>query len=93
MMWSRRLALMWLYAWGVPNAKEKTMTMIDETNRTNRRLKAGTLVVSKEDGEPGRIVRVCTFRRNGVDAWSYLVETKYGREIWEVSDLFLSTNN
>ena len=65
------------------------MTKIDETTRANRRLKAGTLVVSTEDGEPGHIVRVCTHRRNGVDAWSYLVETQYGREIWEVGELFV----
>ncbi len=69
------------------------MTTIDETTRANRRLKAGTLVVSTEDGEPGHIVRVCTHRRNGVDAWSYLVETKYGREIWEVGELFVAGQN
>jgi len=65
------------------------MTNIDETTRTNRRLKAGTMVVSSEDGEPGHIVRVCTHRRSGVDAWSYVVETKYGREVWEVGELFV----
>ena len=65
------------------------MMKIDETTRANRRLTAGTMVVSKEDGEPGRIVRVSTFRRNGVDAWSYVVETQYGREIWEVGELFV----
>lgn len=59
------------------------------TPRTNRRLTPGTLVVSREDGEPGRIVRVCTFRRNGLDARSYLVDTAYGREIWEVGELFV----
>jgi hypothetical protein len=80
---------MWVYAWGVPNAKEKAMTKIDETTRANRRLAAGTTVVSTEDGEQGCIVRVCTHRRNGVDAWSYVVETQYGREIWEVGELFV----
>ena len=80
---------MGLYAWGVPNTKEKAMTKIDETTRANRRLKAGTLVVSNEDGEPGHIVRVSTCRRNGIDAWSYVVETQYGREIWEVGELFV----
>jgi len=65
------------------------MTKIDETTRANRRLTAGTMVVSNQDGEPGRIVRVCTYRRNGVDAWSYLVDTQYGREIWEAGELFL----
>ncbi len=83
------LALMWVYAWGVPNTKELAMTKIDETTRTNRRLPAGTMVVSSDDGEPGRIVEVCTFRRNGIDAWSYLVETQHGREIWEVGELFV----
>lgn len=80
---------MWMYAWGVPNAKEKDMMNIDETTQTNRRLKAGTMVVSTEDGEPGHIERVCTHRRNGVDAWSYVVETACGRETWEVGDLFV----
>ena len=69
------------------------MTKIDETTRANRRLKAGTLVVSNEDGEPGHIARVCTYRRNGVDAWSYVVETKYGREVWEVGELFVPDQN
>ena len=53
---------------------------MNATTKTNRRLTPGTLVVSREDGEPGRIVRVCTFRRNGVDTWSYLVDTAAGRE-------------
>ena len=65
------------------------MTKIDETTRAHRRLAAGTMGVSNEDGEPGHIERVCTYRRNGVDAWSYLVETQYGREIWEVGELFV----
>jgi len=59
------------------------------TNANNRRLTPGTMVVSKEDGEPGRIVRVCTFRRNGGDAWSYVVQTAHGREVWEVDELFV----
>jgi len=59
------------------------------TKNANRRLKPGTLVVGVEDGEPGRIVRVCTFRRNGIDAWSYLVDTAYGQEVWEVGELFV----
>lgn len=57
--------------------------------KTNRRLTSGTLVVSREDGEPGRIVRACTFRRNGIDAWSYVVWTAAGREVWEVGELFV----
>ena len=76
---------MGLYAWGVPNTKEKAMTKINQT----RRLAVGTQVVSIEDGEPGRIVRVCTYRRHGGDAWSYVVETQYGREVWEVGELFV----
>lgn len=59
------------------------------TIRANRRLKPGTLVVSKLDGEPGRIAQVAAFRRNGIDAWSYEVETKYGREEWDASRLFV----
>ena len=83
------LALMARYAWGVPDAKEPTMLKTDETTRANRRLTPGTTVISTEDGEPGRIVQVCTYRRNGVDAWSYLVETQYGREVWEAGSLFV----
>ncbi|MCZ2098818.1 MAG: hypothetical protein LC121_21655 [Anaerolineae bacterium] len=59
------------------------------TKHAHRRLTPGTLVVSHEDGEPGRIVQVCTFRRNGIDAWSYLVQTAYGEEVWEVGELFV----
>jgi len=49
----------------------------------------GTTVISTEDGEPGHIVRVCTFRRNGLDAWSYIVKTQYGYEIWDAGDFIL----
>lgn len=63
-----------------------------ETNRANRRLTPGTKVVSTLDGEPGRIVRVCNFRRNGIDAWSYEVDTQYGREEWDASKLFVPEN-
>lgn len=59
------------------------------TNKTNRRLQAGTKVVSTRDGEPGMVVRVSTYRRNGTDAWSYLVETADGREIWDAGELFV----
>ncbi len=62
---------------------------MNTTTKTNRRLTPGTLVVSYEDGEPGEIVRVCTFRRNGIYAWSYLVQTAAGREVWEVGELFV----
>ena len=61
----------------------------DPTTRTNRRLAKERLVVSHEDGEPGRIVNVCSYRRNGVDAWSYVVKTQYGEEVWEVGELFV----
>ena len=63
------------------------------TNRANRRLKPGTQVVSTIDGEPGRLVWVCTFRRNGVDAWSYTVDTQDGREVWDASEIFVPENN
>ena len=59
------------------------------TKHANRRLTRGTQVVSTTDGEAGRIQRVCTFRRNGMDAWSYVVQTAYGREIWEAGELFV----
>ena len=59
------------------------------TNNANRRLKPGTMVVAKTDGEPGTVARVCTYRRNGIDAWAYLVDTKDGREIWEAGELFV----
>ena len=70
------------------------MTTNETTNetRTNRRLTAGTLVVSNEDGEPGHIERVSTFRRNGIDAWSYIVKTAYGQEIWAVGQLLVPQN-
>ena len=59
------------------------------TTETNRRLQAGTMVVSTEDAEPGRIVRVATYRRNGLDAWSYVVETAHGREVWDAGECFV----
>ncbi len=59
------------------------------TKNANRRLTPGARVVSKTDGEPGRVVRVSTYRRNGIDAWSYLVATADGREIWDASELFV----
>jgi hypothetical protein len=63
------------------------------TKNANRRLPRGTRVVSTEDGEPGRILDVSTYRRNGIDAWSYVVETAYGREIWHAGDLFVPGND
>ena len=59
------------------------------TTNANRRLTTGTMVVSKSDGEPGRVMRIGTYRRNGIDAWSYLVETAHGQEIWDAGDLFV----
>lgn len=66
------------------------------TNRTtnnNRRLPKDTLVVNTDDGESGRIIEVCTLRRNGIDAFSYAVQTAYGREVWEVGELFVPQVN
>ncbi|HPD32440.1 MAG TPA: hypothetical protein PLL20_20800 [Phycisphaerae bacterium] len=65
------------------------MTTMQNTKSHHKRLMPGTPVVNIGDGEPGRIMRVCTFRRNGIDAWSYLVQTAYGREIWEAGELFV----
>jgi hypothetical protein len=59
------------------------------TTNANRRLQPGTLVVSTEDGTEGRIERVSTYRRNGNDAWSYVVATQDGREIWDAGALFV----
>ena len=66
-----------------------TITTTTTDTKTLRRLKPGTLVVSNLDGEPGTIVEVCSRRRNGVDARSYVVATAYGREVWNVGDFFL----
>ena len=64
------------------------MTQTTETN-ANRNLKPGAQVVLKADGEAGRIERICTYRRNGQSAWSYLVATACGREIWEAGELMV----
>ena len=77
---------MCLYARRVPQGETQMATT---TKNANRRLTPGTQVVSKTDGEPGRIERVSTYRRNGIDAWSYEVATAYGREIWDAGDLFV----
>jgi hypothetical protein len=34
------------------------------------------------------VVRVSTYRRNGIDAWSYLVEAADGREVWDAGESF-----
>jgi hypothetical protein len=75
----------------VPEEQENQMTTNNQ-NATNRRLQPGTLVVSRIDAEPGKVVRVCTNRRNGIDAWSYLIDTASGREIWEAGELFVPEN-
>ena len=64
---------------------------MDTTNQTNknRYLKPGTKVVSNIDGEVGKVVQVNTYRHNGTDAASYLIDTAYGREVWEVNELFV----
>ena len=69
------------------------MTNRNETTKTNRRLLKGTLVVNTDDGERGQIIEVCTFRRNGIDAFSYAVQTADGREVWEVGELFVPEQN
>lgn len=64
--------------------------MTGNTNRpTQQNLKPGTKVVSTLDGEPGIVVRVSTYRRNGHRAWSYLVDTAHGRETWQAGDLMV----
>ncbi|MBI5865602.1 MAG: hypothetical protein HZB38_14055 [Planctomycetes bacterium] len=63
--------------------------MTTTMKNANRRLTPGTRVVSRTDGEPGRVVRVATYRRNGIDAWSYLVETACGQETWDAGELFV----
>lgn len=84
---------MWVYAMGVPNAKENEMTQSNEKTMDLRNLPAGTLVVSTLDGEPGRVVEVCTQNRSHTKATSYVVLTNDGREIWDVSDMFLPNND
>ncbi|MCK6458237.1 MAG: hypothetical protein L6Q92_17120, partial [Phycisphaerae bacterium] len=80
---------MWVYAMGVPNAKEMKMTKPNDVTMDLRNLPAGTLVVSTLDGEPGRVVEVCTQNRSRTKATSYVVLTDDGREIWDVADIIL----
>ncbi|MCK6485447.1 MAG: hypothetical protein L6R00_15070 [Phycisphaerae bacterium] len=68
-----------------------TRTNVMTTNLRN--LPAGTLVVSTLDGEPGRVVEVCTQNRSRTKATSYIVLTNDGREIWDVADIILPDNN
>ena len=57
--------------------------------KANRQLTPGTKVVHIEDGEAGRIERICTYRRNGTDAWSYRVRLASGggSEVWEAGQI------
>lgn len=56
-------------------------------------LPAGTPVVSTLDGEPGRIIKVCSQNRSRTKATAYVVRTAEGREVWEVQDIFLPIND
>ncbi len=84
---------MGLYAMGVPNAKERNMTKANDATNDLRNLPAGTLVVSTLDGEPGRVVEVCTQNCSRTKATSYVVLTSDGREIWDVADIILPPND
>ncbi len=84
---------MWVYAMGVPNAKENEMTRTNDVTNDLRNLAAGTLVVSTLDGEPGRVVEICTQNRSRTKAMSYVVLTSDGREIWDVADIVLPNND
>lgn len=84
---------MWVYAMGVPNAKEMNMTKTNDATNDLRNLSAGTLVVSTLDGEPGRVVEVCTQNRSRTKATSYVVLTNDGREIWDVADIILPNSD
>lgn len=64
-----------------------TTTSIGEA--TTRHLPRGTDVVSMLDGEAGTIRDICTFRRSGSGAHSYVVETAEGQEVWYASELFV----
>ncbi len=67
------------------------MNAKNPTTKNPSNLTPGTQVVSTVDGEVGRIERVCTYCRNGRDAWSYQVATAAGSEIWHRGDLFQIT--
>lgn len=84
---------MWVYAMGVPNAKENEMTQTNDVTKDLRNLPAGTLVVSTLDGEPGRIIEVCTQNRSRTKATSYVVQTSDGKEVWDVADIILPNND
>jgi hypothetical protein len=77
---------------GVPSAKENDMTRTNETTMDLRRLPAGTQVVSTLDGEPGRIIKVCSRNRSRARATAYVVRTADGRETWETADIILPDN-
>lgn len=56
---------------------------------TTVNLTVGTKVVSMLDGELATIIRPSSHNRNQNKAISYLVNTQFGREIWDASDLFI----
>lgn len=63
------------------------MTTISDP--TTRFLSAGIKVVSTLDGEVGTIREVCTFRRSGNGAYSYVVETAEGRDVWYATEMIV----
>ena len=65
------------------------MTRTNEATVDLRNLPAGTPVVSTLDGEPGRIIKVCTQNRSQTRATSYVVQTSDGREVWDAADVFV----
>ncbi|GJQ27320.1 MAG: hypothetical protein HBSAPP02_23520 [Phycisphaerae bacterium] len=69
------------------------MTRTNETTMDLRNLPAGSLVVSTLDGEPGRIIKVCSQNRSRTRATAYVVQTDDGREIWDVADIILPAND
>lgn len=69
------------------------MTRTNDVTNELRNLPAGTLVVSTLDGEPGRVVEVCTQNRSRTKATSYVVQTNGGREVWDVADIILPPND
>lgn len=68
------------------------MTRPNETTMDLRNLPAETLVVSTLDGEPGRIIKVCSRNRSRTKATSYVVQTSDGKEVWDVADIILPNN-
>jgi len=63
--------------------------MTTTSESATRHLTPGTKIVNMLDGEVGTIREVCTFRRSGNGAHSYVVETAGGREVWYASEVFV----